>query len=191
MHDLRPATDLLTRVVGGIADDQLGAPTPCSETTVGALLAHVGGLCQAFVGAAAKTPLDAAPSADAGQLPSDWRELLPRRLAALGEAWQDEAAWTGMTAAGGVDLPGEVAGFVAIDEVVVHGWDLAVATGQDYPCPAEPVEAALGFVRPAAEENPQGTPGLFGPPVPVPRDAPLLDQLLGLTGRDPSWRPPG
>jgi hypothetical protein len=31
--------------------------------------------------------------------------------------------------------------------------------------------------------------GLFGPPVSVPDSAPLLDQLIGLTGRDPAWRP--
>lgn len=41
---------------------------------------------------------------------------------------------------------------------------------------------------PTVSQNPDGTPGLFGPPVPVADDAPLLDRLLGLTGRDPAWR---
>ncbi|MGH9109336.1 MAG: hypothetical protein ACRDY3_07730 [Acidimicrobiales bacterium] len=45
--------------------------------------------------------------------------------------------------------------------------------------------AALGFVRPTAMDSPNGSPGLFGPPVVVPRGASLLDQLVGLTGRDP------
>ena len=44
-------------------------------------------------------------------------------------------------------------------------------------------------VQQAVAQNPNGTGGLFGPPVSVPDDAPLLDRLLGLTGRDPAWRP--
>ena len=39
------------------------------------------------------------------------------------------------------------------------------------------------------EREPNGTPGLFGAPVAVPAGAPELDQLIGLTGRDPGWRP--
>ena len=56
MHpDLTPATETLARVVTGIGDDQLGAPTPCRGMTVADVLDHVDGLCLAFTGAAAKT----------------------------------------------------------------------------------------------------------------------------------------
>jgi len=110
------------------------------------------------------------------------------QLAALADAWRAEDAWTGMTKAGGVDLPSELAGLVALDEVVVHGWDLAVASGQPYSVEPDLLDAVYGFVRTSAEQNPEGTPGLFGPPVPVPDDAPLLDRAIGLAGRDPGWR---
>jgi uncharacterized protein (TIGR03086 family) len=94
-----------------------------------------------------------------------------------------------MTEAGGVEMPGEVAGVVALDEVVVHGWDVAVSSGQSFTCDPELLEATYAFVAQAVAQNPDGTPGLFDSPVPVPDDAPLLDRLIGLTGRDPAWRP--
>lgn len=36
-----------------------------------------------------------------------------------------------------------------------------------------------------------GIKGLFGPEVPIPDDAPLLDGILGVSGRDPKWQAPG
>ncbi|HEX6515380.1 MAG TPA: TIGR03086 family metal-binding protein [Nocardioidaceae bacterium] len=193
MIDLTPATVRLAEVVRGVRDDQLHAATPCQDTTVGDLLDHVDGLSVAFTAAATKEPLtNQRPPVPAGShLGGDWRASIPRRLAELAEAWRTEAAWSGMTGAGGVEMPGDVAGTVAVDEVVVHGWDIAVATGQPFDCDPALVQAALAFVTSAVEQNPEGSPGLFGPPVPVPDDAPLLDRLVGLTGRDPAWRPPG
>ena len=107
----------------------------------------------------------------------------------LAAAWNDDRAWQGVTRAGGADLPGEIAGKVAIDEVVVHGWDIAVATGHAYAYDAGPLQAAHEFVQAAVARDPNGSPGLFGPPVTVPDSAPPLDRLLGLTGRNPDWRP--
>lgn len=191
MLDLTPATGMLTKVVADIGDDQLGAATPSRGATVADLLDHLNGLCLAFTAAAVKDLAAGrqAPSANGSRLGPDWRTRLPERLARLASAWQDETAWDGLTRAGGVDLPGQVAGRVAINEVVVHGWDIAVATGHDYACETELAEAAYEFVRSAVDQNPEGSPGLFGPPVSVPDSAPLLDRLLGLTGRNPDWRP--
>ena len=131
MLDLEPATRVLARIVEGVNDDQLTAPTPCPGATVGDLLGHVDGLSMAFTAAARKERLEGATgrsSADASPLGDDWRTRIPRRLAGLAAAWRDESAWTGMTHAGGVDLPAEVAGVVALDEVIVHGWDIAATS---------------------------------------------------------------
>jgi uncharacterized protein (TIGR03086 family) len=84
-------------------------------------------------------------------------------------------------------LPAEVVGLVALDELVVHGWDIAVATGQPYAPTAAEVEAAMSFVT-GFEAPRDGS--LFGPIVAVPGDASGFDRLLGLTGREPWWRPP-
>ena len=194
MLDLEPAARALTALLDGVRDDQLTAGTPCSEATLGDLIDHVDSLSLAFTQAATKTSPEGGsrpPSPDASRLGPDWRSRIPGRLAELATAWRDEAAWTGMTQAGGLDLPGEVAGVIALDELIVHGWDIAVASGQDYSCPPALAEAAAQFVRATAEQNPDGVPGLFGPAVPVDPAAPALDQLLGLTGRDPAWTPGG
>src|SRR6478735_7635428 len=145
MFDLEPATDVMASLVESVRDDQLTAPTPYPELTVGDLLDHIDGLSLAFTAAATKTPPAGGsqpPSADAARLGADWRTRIPQRLAALAGAWREEAAWHGMTQAGGLDLPADVAGAVAVDEIVVHGWDLAVATGQCFSCDTELLTAA-------------------------------------------------
>jgi uncharacterized protein (TIGR03086 family) len=185
--DLAPQAAELARVVAGIRDDQLGDPTPCAGTPVAGLLAHVVGLITAFRMAAEKTPVAGGPSASPDDLPPDWRTRIPAQLDALVAAWQQPSAWEGTAEAGGVVMPAPVAAVVTLDEVLVHGWDLAVATGQHYTADPASVAACTEFAAQAAAQGP--TPGLFGPPVPVPDDAPPLDRLLGLTGRNPAWRP--
>jgi len=106
----------------------------------------------------------------------------------LADDWSDPAAWEGMTAAGGVDLPGDVAGIVGLDELVIHGWDLAKATGQPAGYDGPGLEEVFRLVT---EFRGGGIEGLFGPEVPVPDDAPVLDRILGVSGRDPGWQPPG
>lgn len=192
MIDLEPATRVLADLVAGLRDEQLNAPTPCADTSIGDLLDHIDGLSLAFAAAATKTPPENGgppPSGDASRLGAQWRTRIPLRLAALASAWRDRDAWSGTTQAGGLEMPADVAAVVALDEVVVHAWDIAVASGQPFRSEPQLLEAAYGFVQSAAAEHPEGLPGLFGPPVPVPDDAPLLDRLIGLTGRDPAWRP--
>jgi uncharacterized protein (TIGR03086 family) len=191
--DLTPAAQRLADLVSGIPDDLLDAPTPCPAYTLGDLVDHIGGAAVAFTGAAVKNSGDVTaqgPSGDASRLTDDWRTRIRRDLNGLAEAWRDPAAWTGMTRAGGIELPGEVAGLVALDELVVHGWDVARSTGQAYePDPPE-LEAVQGFVAQFSEPGLEAErAGLFGPVVDVPADAPLLDRVIGLTGRDPAWSP--
>jgi uncharacterized protein (TIGR03086 family) len=190
MIDLEPATNVLAELVSGVRDEQLGARSPCTESNLADLLDHVDGLSLAFTWAADKSVLargSQPPSADGSRLGEHWRTRIRDRLASLAMAWRDEAAWQGMTRAGGIDVPSEIAGVIALNEVIVHGWDIAMASGQPYDCETQQVEAAYHFVKRQVAQNRQGTSGLFGPPVPVPDNAPLLDRLIGLTGRDPKW----
>jgi uncharacterized protein (TIGR03086 family) len=193
MLDLTPAAARVAAVVAAVGDGQLETPTPCPAYRLGDLLDHVSSLSRAFTDAANKTTAADAgfpPKPDAARLGADWRTRIPEELAILAEAWKDPSAWSGMTRAGGIDLPGEIGGLVALDELVVHGWDVARASGQPYECDAASLEASLEFVSqfsgPRSEAD-RG--GLFGPVVEVPEDASELDRLIGLTGRDPNWTP--
>jgi uncharacterized protein (TIGR03086 family) len=86
-------------------------------------------------------------------------------------------------------MPGPALAAVAVDEVVVHGWDLAVATDQRLVVDETSLAIASGFVEAlSAPEQAEVRAGIFGPVVPVPEDASPLDRLLGGTGRDPAWR---
>lgn len=191
--DLDPAAHQLKTLLRGVTDDQLTARTPCEAYTVADLLDHLMGLTIAFTNAATKSAgaagseQDGPPAASAANLNPDWRRRLPSQLDELVAAWKDSAAWTGTTEAGGVTMPADIMGVVAMDELVIHGWDLARATGQPFACDTHSTEAIFALLSPSADEEAQE--GLFGPIVDVSPDAPLLHRALGLTGRDPSWTP--
>ena len=191
--DFRPTTTALATLVRGVNDEQLTDRTPCPDYSVADLLDHIGGLSLAFTAAARKDEVagGGAPSADGSRLEEGWRDRIAARLDALGDAWQDPSAYDGVTMAGPVELPADQAALVALNEVTVHAWDLARATGQPYPADPAAVAACRSFVE-AFEPPPGGAAddgGLFGPPVAVPDDAPALDRLIGATGRDPAWTP--
>ncbi|ELP63334.1 TIGR03086 family metal-binding protein [Streptomyces turgidiscabies] len=186
--DLGPQTRIVARLAERVTDERLAGGTPCPAYAVRNLLGHVAGLAVAFRDAARKdlgATTDSSPAGAVPDIADGWRESLPKALDELADAWRDPAAWTGETRAGGVTLPGAVAAAVAADELVVHGWDLARATGQEYEPDPAAVEAAHGFLAAAVEQS--GGAGIFGPVVPVPDDAPLLDRVIGLSGRDPRW----
>ena len=193
MLDLHLTADNLGSLISRVPDADLGRRTPCSEYTVGDLLDHIAGATIAFGGAAAKADgpsADMGPQGDAGNLDPDWRTTLPLRVKTLAEAWSDPAAWEGMTRVGGQDLPGAMAGIITFGELTVHGWDLARATGLAFEPDTEGLDSLFELAaqsRGPGNDGPRGT--AFGAVVPVPEDAPVLDRVLGLLGRDPGWSP--
>jgi uncharacterized protein (TIGR03086 family) len=161
---------------------------------VATLLDHFMGLTIAFTLAARKSTNRPAgeggasagpPQASAEHLDPEWPRKLPVQLDELVAAWKAPAAWQGVTEAGGVTLPAEVMGIVAVDELVIHSWDLARATGQDFECDDTNAKAIIALLSQSTDKRGEGVG--FGPVVEVPADAPLLDQAVGLSGRDPAW----
>jgi uncharacterized protein (TIGR03086 family) len=190
--DLRPAAQRMARLLEGVTDETLTAPTPCADLPLGGLIGHVGQFAAAFTIKALKDPgAPTSPPSGPPPLEPGWRDRITADLAGLGEAWLAPEAWEGMTRAGGVDMPAEVAARVALDELVVHGWDIARTTGQVFEPDEDELRHIETTVRQFRGDETGEMPGLFGPLVPVPDDAPLLHRILGLTGRDPGWTPPG
>jgi len=191
--DLGPAAQRLADLIALVEDDELGRPTPCPAYSLGDLIDHAGGLALAFTAAANKergTYGDQGPSGDASRLGDDWRKRIPRDLTTLVEAWREPDAWTGMTRIAGMDAPAEMVGLTVADELVVHGWDVARATGQPYRCEPELLDAARSFlVQFASPDAPAGPNVPFGPSRQLPDDAPLLDRVVALAGRDHGWSP--
>jgi uncharacterized protein (TIGR03086 family) len=185
--DLAPTANDVARVVAGVRDDQLTDPTPCDGTSVAAMLDHLVGLTIAFRLGAEKSPMAGGPSANADHLAPDWRTRLPAQLDALVAAWQQPAAWEGLTEVAGARMPAAAMGVVALNEVLVHGWDLAAATGQQYEVDPAAAQRCLQFAVELAAGAPEVRNGMYGPVVQIAEDAPVFDRLLGQTGRDPSW----
>jgi uncharacterized protein (TIGR03086 family) len=187
MIDLTPACKRTADLLMNVTDEQLNGLTPCQKLSLRNLVSHVGGLALAFTAAARKEfgELTDTPPVEGMPLDEDWRTAYPARLAELAAAWREPTAWEGMSRAGGVDFPGEVAGIVALTEVVIHGWDVAAATGQEYEIDPGTLDGVLPHVTAIAAEGP--VEGLFGPAVAVADDAPALDRVIAMSGRDPGW----
>ena len=180
--DFGPATRAMAGLIGKVTDEQLDNPTPCPEWSTADLVRHISGLTVEFTASAQKEPTSARAGAE---LDDGWRQRIQADLAALATAWTDPGAYQGDTHAGPVTMSGAETARVALNEVTVHGWDLARATGPTYPEDSGTVDECARFV--AAFDAPADDGGLFGPPVETADDAPFMDRLVGLTGRDPSW----
>jgi uncharacterized protein (TIGR03086 family) len=189
--DLTPAARRLGALISRVPDDELGRPTPCPAYTVGDLIQHVGVMARAFTAAAQKAggPLaEGQPAGDAALLEPGWREQIPRDLDTLAAAWNEPGAWTGMTRIAGMDAPAEMVGVTVADEIAVHGWDAAQATGQPYGCDAGVLAAAMQFLDVfASPDAPAGPEVAFGPSRTLSGDAPLLDRVVARAGRDLDW----
>lgn len=191
---LKPAATAVEALLPGVSDDALDNSTPCAELTVRALLNHLMGLSTAFryvvqPEEAAALGIDLSGPSFTEDLDPQWRTLLPQRLADLVETWTQPRSWDGESTIAGTLMPHDQVAMVALDELVLHGWDLAAATGQPFDLPAGTDPGLYGFISALASDD--GIPGLFGPQRPVSPGAPQFDHMLAMSGRDPGWRPQG
>jgi uncharacterized protein (TIGR03086 family) len=170
--------------VRGVADDRWSSPTPCAEWDVRALVNH----CtaenywaeQLLTGRTIEDVGDRFAGDLLGDTPVDDYEDSARR--AREAANRDGALNRDIHVS-----YGPISGAAYLEhrwvDLVVHAWDLAVATRQDPALPYDLVAEALDLML-AQEEAVRGS-GVFGPEVDVSGGAPALDRLVAFLGRDP------
>ncbi len=164
----------LAQVVSGISPDQLDSPTPCESFTVRGILEHMVGGATAF--AAAFRGGDPAPPAS-----DDVLEAFGPALSDLVAAITAPGALEGTVTAPFGEVPAETfARFVVLDGLV-HGWDLAKATGQPYDPPAPLVAAVEEFAQTAVPPLRDGH--TFADEVQPPPSATPIERLAAFTGR--------
>lgn len=187
---LRPVLADLATVVDGLPPDRLADPTPCPDFDVARLRNHVLGWLTTFAAGYADPNGQAPPfDLDTYQAPADPAAQVRTAAAQLDAALRAGAGERPLTL-GGSAMPGEMALSLVLWEYQMHGWDLATATGQPWQPPVAATAASLEFAPTMLTSDFQGEGKAFGPAVTVAVDAPPLAQLLGMSGRDPAWRPP-
>jgi uncharacterized protein (TIGR03086 family) len=173
-------------IVKSVPAGQTGAPTPCAEWDVRALLNHVIGTLWLAEGLFSDQP-PRYPMAPGGLPPADLAEADPAAAYAEASAAALAAASAGdaltrthLTPLGEMPGPG-LAGFTTLD-ILVHGWDLAVATGQPADLDGRLAAHVLDFAAHALA-TPESRAGRIGPALRTPAGAPVTSQLVAFLGR--------
>ena len=186
--EMTDAAEAAARTVANVDAGQFGRPTPCTEWDVQTLLNHLIVWTSFSLEARAngesvgQDVIDRDFAADS-DFAAIYRAQLDRALA----AWADPAVWERSLNVMGSPTPAADVAALNIAEMVLHGWDLAAATGQAYRVSDRAAAAALRAVEANAELFRQYKG--FSDAVDVPPTASVLDQVLGLSGRVPSWTP--
>jgi uncharacterized protein (TIGR03086 family) len=184
---LARALDATGLLVSGIGNDQWEQPTVCAEWNVRDLVNHLVGGNQLFVGILRGEPLPYADQVKAlrgvDYLGDDPAAAYRKGARALQDVFsQPHVLEQTFSSAIGV-VPGLAMLHLRVTELLVHGWDIAQATGQPAQLPTDLAELELRFTQAKLSDVPAGrTP--FGPPQPVADDAPAIDRLVALLGRE-------
>ncbi|MFF3632315.1 TIGR03086 family metal-binding protein [Streptomyces sp. NPDC002164] len=192
-HALHPlmtrAAAEAARIARGVREEHLDGPTPCTDFDTRALINHW--VLYTAHGLERRARREALPqeliACDFTAAPA-WADAYADQLDRAVAAWAEPAVWEGEVDLGGMTMPAAAIAQMVIKEMVVHGWDVAQATGQRLEVQDDLAQMVLGAVEEHAEVYRQY--GGFAAPVPVPAAASLLDRALASSGRDPRWAAP-
>jgi len=170
------------RVVGGVPADRWHSATACAGCDARALVNHLvsGNLWAAELGAGG-TIEGAGSRLDGDLLGDDPAAAYEQSAAGAAAVFRRPEALDALCAVSYGPVPGSVYAGHRFLDVLVHGWDLAMASGQDYPLDPQLMQAGRQLMEPQLEAF--RSAGALGPEVPVPADASTQTRFLALLGR--------
>jgi uncharacterized protein (TIGR03086 family) len=173
------------RLVAGVQADQWALATPDEDWDVRTLVCHVvaGNLWAAEL-ASGRTIADVGDRLDDDVLGADPVSAYWASADAAAAVFEEHGALDAPCAVSYGPVPGRVYAGHRLVDVLIHGWDLAVATGQNPALDPELVGVCLEIVVPQAPML--RATGSFGGDVDTPPDADPQTRLLALLGRPTS-----
>ncbi len=181
------ALDATGTIVSCIRADQWSNRTPCPEWSVRALLNHlvVGNRITARTLRGEPPPPreESRRMYDTDQLGESPAQAYREAGAELASAFSEPSVFEGIFQAPVGKVPGAVLLNLRLTELLVHGWDLAHATGQPATFPDDLATQALAFSTGSSAPNVPRTGRPFGPIQTVADDAPTIDRLAAYLGR--------
>ena len=174
------AADLAVGIVDGVGADQLGDPTPCSEWNVRMVMNHVVSGNLFFVHLATGSP---PPDRGADHLGEHPRTVFRDSVRAVSTAFDADGFLDRAIAAPFGDGPGRRLVDMRRNELTVHAWDLARATGQSTDFDPEVIAACLASyaASPALKDRASAPFDVEQPAPPGATDADRLAAFLGRT----------
>lgn len=155
----------LRTLAAAVPADRLTAPTACPEWDVRGLLGHlVATVDRARVIGEGGDP-QTMPRVVAGVADDAWVDALSTAEDKMAAVWADDDRLDALVTVPWGQVPGRGALWGYLREALVHGWDLAVATGQEPEADPVTAEAALAETRRVLPAQPRGGPIPFAEPV--------------------------
>jgi uncharacterized protein (TIGR03086 family) len=181
---MRECATEAARVARGAAKAPLDRPTPCAGWDLRALVNHwVLYTSHGLEHRALRTPLPDELTGRDFTADPDWAGAYAEQLDRAVAAWDDPAVWEGEVDLGTAAIPAAELAQMIVKEMAVHGWDVAVSTGQDLHVSEGAARLVLDVVERHGElyRRYDG----FADPVAVPDGAPVFERALAASGRDP------
>ncbi len=176
------ALDATGHIVRGIPADRWHSATPCAGWDARALVNHlVSGNLWAAELAAGGTIEGVGSRLDGDLLGDDPAAAYAQSAAAAAAVFRRPGALDAPCAVSYGPIPGAVYAGHRFLDVLVHGWDLAMASGQDYALDPQLIQACRQIIEPQLEAFRRA--GALGPEVTVPADASAQTRFLALLGR--------